>query len=55
MQTFQEKLKSIYLKGEGLPHDRIVPTVGLNICRIEDANENLVFGDLGSGRPRIST
>ncbi|GJN33118.1 hypothetical protein PR202_gb21684 [Eleusine coracana subsp. coracana] len=32
---------------EGLPHDRIVPTVGLNIGRIEDANVKLVFWDLG--------
>jgi ADP-ribosylation factor related protein 1 len=40
-------VKSIYLKEEGLPHDRIVPTVGLNIGRIEDANVKLVFWDLG--------
>jgi hypothetical protein len=47
MQTFLEKLKSIYQKVEGLPHDRIVPTVGLNIGRIEDTNVKLVFWDLG--------
>ncbi|XP_071675524.1 uncharacterized protein [Lolium perenne] len=45
--TLLEKLKSIYLKGEGLPHDRVVPTVGLNIGRIEDANVKLVFWYLG--------
>jgi len=54
MQTLLEKLKSIYLKGEGLPHDRIVPTVGLNIGRIEDANVKLVFWDLG-GQPGLRT
>jgi ADP-ribosylation factor related protein 1 len=47
MQTLLEKLKSIYLKGEGLPHDRVIPTVGLNIGRIEDANVKLVFWYLG--------
>ncbi|KAK3151818.1 hypothetical protein QOZ80_3AG0251010 [Eleusine coracana subsp. coracana] len=45
--TLLEKLKSIYLKGEGLPLDRVVPTIGLNIGRIEDANAKLVFWDLG--------
>ncbi|TVU46730.1 hypothetical protein EJB05_06283 [Eragrostis curvula] len=45
--TLLEKLKSMYLKGEGLPPDRVVPTVGLNIGRIEDANAKLVFWDLG--------
>ncbi|KAJ1296850.1 hypothetical protein BS78_01G333800 [Paspalum vaginatum] len=45
--TLLEKLKSMYLNGEGLPPDRVVPTVGLNIGRIEDANAKLVFWDLG--------
>jgi len=45
--TLLEKLKSIYLKGGGLPPDRVVPTVGLNIGRMEDANAKLVFWDLG--------
>ncbi|KQK21417.1 ADP-ribosylation factor-related protein 1 [Brachypodium distachyon] len=45
--TLLEKLKSTYLKGEGLPPDLIVPTVGLNIGRIEDANAKLIFWDLG--------
>ena len=47
-----EKLKSIYLKGGGLPPDRVVPTVGLNIGRMEDANAKLVFWDLG-GQVRL--
>jgi len=45
--TLLEKVKSTYLKGEGIPPDRIVPTVGLNIGRIEDSNAKLIFWDLG--------
>ncbi|CAL0301188.1 unnamed protein product [Lupinus luteus] len=45
--TLLEKMKSVYSNVEGLPHDRIVPTVGLNIGRIEVANSKLVFWDLG--------
>ncbi|KAG5375179.1 hypothetical protein IGI04_039775 [Brassica rapa subsp. trilocularis] len=50
--TFLEKLKTIYSISEGLPHDRIVPTVGLNIGRIEVANAKIVFWDLG-GQPGL--
>ncbi|KAK9665529.1 hypothetical protein RND81_14G118200 [Saponaria officinalis] len=45
--TLLEKLKEMYLNLEGLPPDQIVPTVGLNIGRIEIANTKLVFWDLG--------
>ncbi|KAJ4772209.1 ADP-ribosylation factor-related protein 1 [Rhynchospora pubera] len=45
--TLLEKLKSIYSKIEGLPPDRILPTVGLNIARIDASNAKLVFWDLG--------
>uniref|UniRef100_A0A1D1XUY0 ADP-ribosylation factor-related protein 1 n=1 Tax=Anthurium amnicola TaxID=1678845 RepID=A0A1D1XUY0_9ARAE len=45
--TLLEKLKSLYSNLEGLPPDRIVPTVGLNIGRLEVSNTKLVFWDLG--------
>ncbi|GAB2294044.1 hypothetical protein Dimus_028260 [Dionaea muscipula] len=50
--TLLEKLKELYLNLEGLPPDRIVPTVGLNIGRIEVGNAKLVFWDLG-GQPGL--
>lgn len=37
----------MYSNSEGLPPDRIVPTVGLNIGRVEASNAKLVFWDLG--------
>ncbi|CAN1158849.1 Protein WHAT'S THIS FACTOR 9, mitochondrial [Linum perenne] len=45
--TLLEKLKTVYSNSEGIPPDRIVPTVGLNIGRLEVANSKLVFWDLG--------
>ncbi|KAI3967125.1 hypothetical protein MKW92_013321, partial [Papaver armeniacum] len=45
--TLLEKLKSLYSNMEGLPPDRIFPTVGLNIGRVEASNTKLIFWDLG--------
>ncbi|KAJ9697635.1 hypothetical protein PVL29_009455 [Vitis rotundifolia] len=50
--TLLEKLKALYSNLEGLPPDRIVPTVGLNIGRVELPNTKLVFWDLG-GQPGL--
>ncbi|XP_051121534.1 uncharacterized protein LOC127244961 [Andrographis paniculata] len=50
--TLLEKVKSIYSNLEGLPPDRIVPTVGLNIGRVEVLKTKLVFWDLG-GQPGL--
>lgn len=45
--TLLEKLKTMYSDSEGLPPDRIVPTVGLNIGRAEALKSKLIFWDLG--------
>uniref|UniRef100_A0A7N0UYE8 ADP-ribosylation factor-related protein 1 n=1 Tax=Kalanchoe fedtschenkoi TaxID=63787 RepID=A0A7N0UYE8_KALFE len=50
--TLLEKLKAFFSNLEGLPPDRIVPTVGLNIGRLEVSNTKLVFWDLG-GQPGL--
>ncbi|XP_023552464.1 ADP-ribosylation factor-related protein 1-like isoform X1 [Cucurbita pepo subsp. pepo] len=50
--TLLEKLKSLFSNLEGLSPDRIVPTVGLNIGRLEVLNAKLVFWDLG-GQPGL--
>ncbi|KAJ4847450.1 hypothetical protein Tsubulata_042102 [Turnera subulata] len=50
--TLLEKLKAVYSNSEGLPPDRIVPTVGLNLANIEASNRKLIFWDLG-GQPGL--
>ncbi|CAG8509020.1 4734_t:CDS:2 [Paraglomus occultum] len=48
--TLLERIKSIFLGILGLPPDRIAPTVGLNIGRIEVNKARLNFWDLGGQR-----
>lgn len=45
--TLLEKVKSLFSNVEGLPPNQILPTVGLNIGRIEACGTKLVFWDLG--------
>jgi len=45
--TLLEKVKTIYSDVDGLPPDRIMPTVGLNIGRVEAHKAKLIFWDLG--------
>jgi ADP-ribosylation factor related protein 1 len=42
-----EKLKSLYTDAVGLPSKQIVPTVGLNIAKLEACGSKLVIWDLG--------
>eukprot|EP01104_Vermistella_antarctica_P018958 TRINITY_DN721_c0_g1_i1.p1 TRINITY_DN721_c0_g1~~TRINITY_DN721_c0_g1_i1.p1 ORF type:complete len:231 (-),score=27.79 TRINITY_DN721_c0_g1_i1:88-780(-) len=42
-----EKVKSIFQNIEGLPPDRICPTVGLNIGRLDVDNVKVIMWDLG--------
>ncbi|GBG66233.1 hypothetical protein CBR_g57836 [Chara braunii] len=44
--TLLEKVKAIFTE-HGLPPDRIVPTVGLNIGNVEAYKAKLIFWDLG--------
>ncbi|KAG0364128.1 ADP-ribosylation factor protein 3 [Gamsiella multidivaricata] len=45
--TFLERIKSIFLGVPGLPPERIAPTVGLNIGRINIGGARINFQDLG--------
>lgn len=42
-----ERLKTIFTQSIGLDPGKILPTVGLNVGRIEAHNHNLIFWDLG--------
>lgn len=45
--TLLERMKATYGEKEALPPDRIAPTVGLNIGRVDTGRERLVLWDLG--------
>ncbi|KAJ4832786.1 hypothetical protein Tsubulata_002503 [Turnera subulata] len=45
-------IKAVYSNSDGLPPDRIVPTVGLNLANIEASNRKIIFWDLG-GQPGL--
>ncbi|CAG8457050.1 3437_t:CDS:2 [Diversispora eburnea] len=50
MLTLLERIKSIFLGVLGLPQDRIAPTVGLNIGKIDIDRARINFWDLGGQR-----
>ncbi|KAL1920418.1 uncharacterized protein VTP21DRAFT_795 [Calcarisporiella thermophila] len=45
--TLLERIKSLYLGVPGLPPEKIAPTVGLNIGKIDISRARLNFWDLG--------
>ncbi|GMH43070.1 hypothetical protein BSKO_10992 [Bryopsis sp. KO-2023] len=45
--TLLERLKSTYSGAVGLPPDKIRPTVGLNVGRVEALSSKVIFWDLG--------
>lgn len=52
--TLLEQLKGIYGKKPGIPLDKIPPTVGLNIARVDIRRSRIIFWDLG-GQERLRT
>ena len=47
-----ERLKTLYTDVPGLETDKILPTVGLNVGRLDIKNNQLLFWDLG-GQPGL--
>ncbi|KAI9226576.1 MAG: ADP-ribosylation factor family-domain-containing protein [Piptocephalis tieghemiana] len=45
--TLLERVKSIYMGVQGLPPDKITPTVGLNIGKVDIDKTRINFWDLG--------
>ncbi|TDH66615.1 uncharacterized protein CCR75_005157 [Bremia lactucae] len=50
--TLLEQLKGIFGKKPGIPLDKIPPTVGLNIARVDMRRSRVIFWDLG-GQERL--
>ncbi|KAL1928154.1 hypothetical protein VTP01DRAFT_3070 [Rhizomucor pusillus] len=48
--TLLERIKTIFLGVAGLPPERIAPTVGLNIGRVDIRSSRITFWDLGGQR-----
>ncbi|KAI9918048.1 hypothetical protein PsorP6_012814 [Peronosclerospora sorghi] len=46
-KTLLEQLKGIYSKKASIPLDKIPPTVGLNIARVDIRRSRVIFWDLG--------
>ena len=47
LQTLLEQMKGVFEKTQGMPLDKIPPTVGLNVGRMGIANCKVIFWDLG--------
>ncbi|EQC32021.1 hypothetical protein SDRG_10220 [Saprolegnia diclina VS20] len=50
--TLLEQLKGRFGKKPGIPLDKIPPTVGLNIAKVDISRTNVIFWDLG-GQERL--
>jgi ADP-ribosylation factor related protein 1 len=48
--TILEKIKSKFSNGPSLPPERIPPTVGMNLAKIQLKGSRIVFWDLGGNR-----
>jgi ADP-ribosylation factor related protein 1 len=52
--TLLEKMKTMFTDYMGLEPDKILPTVGLNVGRIEAFKAKLIFWDLGGASHTLS-
>ena len=47
VQTLLEQMKGIFKKQPGIPPERIPPTIGLNIGKMDVDRSRVIFWDLG--------